>query len=584
MNFAKVVAAALIAQVIVIGFFVIGGLLLLGVAVSLDTGTGVEEDSWLVIDVYGDIPPYYPPQTVRSKLMGGEGETLHRILSNLEKAVVDDNIAGVIMKVSSSNGLRGGGMDEIRTALGRLRDTGKPVYAWSDDLDRNSLWLAGACDSIFLAPAGDVTFIGMAAVREYYKGTLDKLGIKPQLNKIKDYKTAAEAVTRSDMSEEAREMANWMLDEYWEMQLDDIASDRGITRAQLERHMEYAMFVSYEAEEAGFVDGVMFYDDLKRKLAQQYGGDDDDKLRTISQSTYDDVTRADVGIEGDKTIAVVHAWGSIGGRKSKVSPALGTMMGHQTVVNNLRRAANDDDVDAIVFRVDSGGGESLASEIIAHEVGRIRNEKPIVVSMVDVAASGGYAISYKATKIVADRTTITGSIGSIHGKMNMVGLYNKLGLSYDWVSRGPNAMWWMPITDFDDEQWERMRDYHNRGFDLWLEDIARERGMTVEELTALAHGRVWTGRQALENGLIDELGGLDRAIELAREVAEIDTEDDVNLVHYPERESLLFLVTAEGGPFSALRTILYNGLRSELRETERHINRSDMRWGGRAPR
>ena len=584
MNFAKVVAAALLAQVIIIGFFIIGGFLILGVAVSLDTGAGVKKGSWLVVDVYGDIPPYYPPQTIESKLMGGEGETLHRILSNLEKVAVDENIDGVLMKISSSNGLGAGGMDEIRTAVGRVREAGKPVYAWSDDLDRTSLWLAGACDSIFLAPAGDLSFIGMKVVREYYKGTLDKLGIKPNLNKIKDYKTAAETLTRTDMSEEAREMANWMLDEYWEMQLDDIARDRGISRVQLERHMEYAMFVSYEAEEAGFVDGVMFYGELKSRIAKRNGDDDGEKLKTVSQSTYEDVTRADVGLKGKKTIAVVHAWGSIGGRTSRVSPVLGTMMGHQSVVASLRRAADDEDVDAIVFRVDSGGGESLASEIIAHEVGRIRGEKPIVVSMVDVAASGGYAISYKATKIVADRTTITGSIGSIHGKMNMLGLYEKIGLSYDWVTRGSNAMWWMPLNDFTDAQWERMRDYHNRSFDLWLEDIARERGMTVEELTALAQGRVWTGRQALENGLIDELGGLDRAIELAKELSEIPAEDDVDIVHYPERESLLFLVTSEGGPFSVLQAALFTGLRSEWDETERHLSRRDMRWAGRAPR
>jgi len=266
-----------------------------------------------------------------------------------------------------------------------------------------------------------------------------------------------------------------------------------------------------------------------------------------------------------------------------VSPALGTMMGHESVVASLRAAAENDDVDAIVFRVDSGGGESLASEIIAHEVGRIRGQKPIVVSMIDVAASGGYAISYKASKMVADRTTVTGSIGSINGKLNMMGLYSKVGFSYDWVTRGPNALLWTPITDFTPEQWDRMADYHNRGFDLWLDDIARERGMTVEALTAIAQGRVWTGRQALANGLIDDLGGLDRAIALAKEIAGIDADENVNIVHYPEQESLLSLVTTEG-PFSLLKAALYNGLRDEWAETERHLSRSDMRWEGAPPR
>jgi protease-4 len=197
----------------------------------------------------------------------------------------------------------------------------------------------------------------------------------------------------------------------------------------------------------------------------------------------------------------------------------------------------------------------------------LSGEKPVVASMIDVAASGGYAIAYRADKIVADGLTITGSIGSISAKFNMAELYDKLGITFDQITRGPNALFWSEHQDFTEEQWKRFEDNHWDGFNIWLHDIAEHRGMKVEDLEKLAMGRVWTGRQAQENGLIDEVGGLDRAIELAKELAEIPADEEVTLVHYPEKKGLIESIMGGGSGDAALRWLLYRFVREDLTQS-----------------
>jgi protease-4 len=580
MNFFKTLFAVLIAQIIIVMAFVFG-LGLIGLGLRAGDKPDVEDGSWLVIDVYGEIMPYDPPESIMSEIMDGDGETVYRILANLEKAAVDDRIAGVIVRVSSNNDLGYAAIEEIRDAIGRVREEGKPVYAHSDALNRKGLFLAAACDSVFMVAGGDLDFVGMAAVRPFFKGTLDKLGIKPNLHKIEDYKSAAEPFLRTDMSPEAEEMMNWMMDELWDMEQGGISEDRGIAREKLVEHMEHMMFTADEAHEAGLIDGTLYWDELEDRLK----GEDDDELRTVSQEKYAEIERTTVGLKGKKRIAVVHAHGLIGGRKSHVDGMMGPMMGHETVVSHLRRAAEDDKVDAIVFRIDSNGGESLASDIIAHEVERVRDKKPIVVSMMDVAASGGYMIAYRASKVVADPMTITGSIGSISGKFNTSGMYRKIGMTFDWVTKGPNGLVYSGQTDFTKGQWDRFVDHHWDGFNRWLEDVSEERGIPMDDLIELAYGRVWTGRQAKENGLIDELGGLERAIEIAKEAADIPLEDDVTIVHYPRKRGLFAMLTSGKGPMGLASWVIYRFTRHDLAETVRWLTSSTLYvWTGEVVR
>jgi len=522
----------------------------------------VADGSYLVIDIYGEILPYNPPDDIMTEIFGGDVETLQRILTNLEKASVDDRIKGVIIKVSSNNSLGGGSIEEIRKAIKKVRDSGKKVYAFSDNMNRGAVFLASACDSIFMPRTSEVTFVGYGGTLMYFRGLLEKLDIHPNIHRIAEYKSAAEPFLREDMSPETREMYTWMIDDLWDLQSQAISDDRSIPREELIDLMQFALFTAEQSKEAGFIDDIRYWDEVDSLLRDE----DEDKLLTVSQSEYAEVERSSL-IKGKKTIAVVHAFGMIGGRSSKTDPMWGMVMGHESVGRDLRGVGKNEDIAAVVFRVESNGGEALASDLIGHEVEVLGRKKPVVASMIDVAASGGYAVAYRADRILANPMTITGSIGSINGKMNVAGMYEKVGITFDRISKGPNAFLWSEFKDFDAEQRARVEDNHWEGFNIWLEDIARARDMPIEELKELAMGRVWTGRQAVDNRLVDEAGGLERAIEIAKELADIPADEEVTIVHYPKKKGLLDMVLGGSASKSALRWVLYKFIREDLAES-----------------
>lgn len=547
-------------------------LIVIGIGVvALNDQPDVKKGSWLVVDIYGDLTEYDPPGDIASRVMGNDTETLQRVLGNLEKASVDRKIDGVLLKISSSNNAGMAKLQEIRQAVDLVQAAGKPVYAYGDAMSASSLFLAAGCDSIFMPSGGYVTFKGMAYGGVYIRGALDKLGIVPHLHKIKDYKSATEIVMDKQMSPAAREMHTWIMDEYWDMIAPVFLEERGLDEARVLELMAYAEFEPSEAAEAGLIDGVMYWQDVKAMLNN---GNDD--LQTVDMATYAEVTRKQAGLHGsDDLVAIVHAQGNIGGRESRIDPMMGIMMGHESVSFQLRRCRLDKNVKAVVFRVDSGGGESLASDLIAHEIDLLAREKPVVVSMVDVAASGGYMISYRATKMMADPMTITGSIGSINGFFNMKGFYDKLGITKDFVTKGPMALLGSDYHDPTPEEWERHTDAHWRGFNAWLADVADRRGMQFADAEKLAHGRVWTGRQAVDNGLIDATGNLFDAIRMAADLAELPADQAPGQVHLPEKESLLDLVFTQEKPMdkvlTALRWQTYRMMRSEISQSAQTV-------------
>ena len=530
----------------------------------------IEDGSWLVIDLYGEITEYDPPGGVLGEVMGGTPKTLTRILDYLDKTRFDDRIAGVILKLSSSHGAGTAMLEEMRGAVHRVRESGKPVYGWADSMNRSAFYLAAACDSIFVPPPAYIQFTGMGLQSMHVKKMLEKIGVKPNVHQIKDYKSAAELVTREDLSEPAKENRRWLMDEVWAMFMDAIEEDRGISEEEAVALMEHALFTPEEAVEGGLADRIAYWDEMIASIEGEDAkegddADEDDDLPLVFESRYGDVTWEELDRKGEKTVAVVHAQGTIGGRESEVNPLLGVVMGHESVVADLRAAREDDDVEAIVFRVDSPGGSSLTSDLIAREVEITAAEKPVVVSMVNVAASGGYYIAYRGTRVIADPTTITGSIGSISAKMNMSGLHEKLGVTHDTIEKGPMGLIWSDQRDFTDEEWERFTENHWEGFNMWLRDVAERRGMTFEEAEKLAHGRVWTGRQAVANGLIDETGGMERAVALAKELAEIPEDEIVNVTHFPEKKGLVESLLSGELEFSYLaRVALYRFIRDDL--------------------
>ncbi len=524
----------------------------------------IEDRSWLIVEMYGDLLEYDPPGGIMSQLVDSDVETLQRILDNLEKAAVDDRIEGVIFKVAAGNSVGTAMLQEIRGAIRRVQDTDKKVLVWAESFDRQDYLLLAACDEVLVPPTAYIGFTGFSSETLHVKRAFDKLGIKPNIHKIKDYKSAAETVIREDMSEPAREMRGWIMDEMWETLLETLAADRGFDEEKIVQLMQHAYFTADEALDSGLIDRIAYWDELETELK----GADEDALRSVSQGRYAEVLRAKLDLDGDKKIAVIHAQGTIIGRRNDVNPLLGLTMGHESIIAELRRARLDEDVAAIVFRVDSRGGDALGSDLMGHEVEITVGVKPVVVSMVDVAASGGYHISYRASKIVADPMTITGSIGSISGKINMKDFYDKLGVTFDHVERGPMATIESDLRDFTPEERARFEENHWNGFNDWLRDVAEHRDMSFEEAEKLAHGRVWTGRQAVANGLVDEIGDLKHAIELAGQLAGIPADEQVTVEHFPKQKGLLeSLMSGDSAAATAAHWIVYRTIREDVAET-----------------
>ncbi|HKI84867.1 MAG TPA: signal peptide peptidase SppA [Candidatus Krumholzibacteria bacterium] len=568
-SFARSFFASLLALVVLLA-------LIVGIAaLKLDHKTKIENHTFLVVDLYGALPEYDAPGDVVSQALGGEGETLQRVLSNLEKARVDKRIEGVILKLSSNFEAGAASLEEIRNALKKVQKADKPVYGFADSINPRCYFLAAVCDSIYAPPSAYITFHGFSETLPFVKGSLEKLGVKPNLHRIKDYKAAAELVTRKNLSDAARENLQWMLDETWDLFTQSLQEDRGLSEDQVKSIMELAMLTPEEAVEHRLVDRLLYWDEM----ADQFKLEKDERLRTVSQSRYAEVKEQKLGLnKGKKYVAVIHAHGLIGGRESGVDPLLGTMMGHDTVVAQLDRARRDKNVVAIVFRVDSGGGDSLTSDLIGHAVDRAAQEKPVVVSMVDVAASGGYSISYRGTKIVADPGTITGSIGSISGKFNLAGLFEKLGISFDGVSKGPMALFDSSFRDYTPQERERFEKEHWAGYNTWVADIAKHRGMSVDEVSRLAEGREWSGRQAAENGLVDELGDLDHAVALAKKLAEVPQDKKVAVRHFPQKQDFLQMVFSSEEELSlGVRAAVIRQFRAQWKESLNLLANAQLR-------
>jgi protease-4 len=524
----------------------------------------IEDGSHLLLTLYDDLPEYDPPGGALSALSGGDVETLTRVLDNLDKAAVDDRIDGVVLKIAAGGGPAFAKIQELHDAFDRFRASGKSIRCWIESMQTSEVLLAAACDERIAPPTAYIQFHGFSGGSMHVKRALDKLGIRADLHKIRDYKAAAELVTRESMSEPARENRDWMMDEMWGMALAMLEERLGMSAEDVERHMTHALFTGEEAVAAGLLDRLAYWDEIAADFE-----DEDGEQRVVASARYAQVDRDDLDLTGDRTIAVIHAQGTIAGRTSGVNPLLGVTMGHETITRELRRAREDEDVAAIVLRVDSPGGDALASDLMGHEVEITAEVKPVIVSMVGVAASGGYHIAYRGSRIVANPATVTGSIGSISGKFNLAGLNDKIGVTYDVMSRGPMAGIDSSLHDYTPAERERFEANHWASFNAWLRDVAEHRGLAFEEAETLAHGRVWSGRQAAGNLLIDELGGFHRAVGIAREMAEIPEDETVTLAHFPEKKGLLesLLSGDRAATAAAARWMVHRSIRSDVEET-----------------
>jgi protease-4 len=482
----------------------------------------------LVIDASGEIEEQRA-QDIFSALNGTRPLVLHDYLDAIDTAATDSNITGIVVRVGPME-TGWAKLEELRNHLLSFRKSSKPsiCYLGYDGIQNPEYYLASACQQIWLVPTTPVSIRGMMAEALFLRGTLDKLKIVPEFYHIAEFKTATNMFTEKKFTPAHREEVEGLLHSVYDEYLNAASSGRGMSRADFEALLNRGPFASDDAVTNKIVDRLGYWDEV-----QGYFKKRDGKWNPISLMQY----RSSVPNEGSSSIAVVTATGLIVSGDSGTTPGGGSVMGGDSVASDIRSARKNSSIKAIVLRIDSGGGSVVGSEVIRREVQLANQAKPVVVSMSDVAASGGYWIAAPARKIVADRNTITGSIGVLIGKMNISGLYNLLGMSTDSVQTSDNASLFSAQQNFTPAQREYIEKSLNQTYADFTKGVADGRKMTVEAVDKIGKGRVWSGAQGKENGLVDELGGLDRAVEVAKELANIPAGESVRLVRYPEERS-----------------------------------------------
>lgn len=524
-------------------FLIIGGILfalvlvaIIGIAliVSSVNKVDVPENSVLVLNVSGSLPDYDPPDPM-AKIFGvSQPESFSSLLTQLRKAKVDNRIGAVLLDINFP-GIGWGKADELRDAIKDFKASGKPVYAYMELGMNKEYYIAAAADKIYMPPAGDLYINGLAAQASFYRGSLDKLGVEPQFIKIGKYKNAPDQYTEKEMSDAQREVTNAILDEYFGAIVNSISESRNKTPEDVKAIIDNAPYNAVQAQKLNLIDGAFYREQVFEQLKEKLGYKAEDDLRKVSVGTYKEVPASSLNLNNGERVAIIYASGAIMSGNSNNSPFGGQTVGSDTIIKAVNEAAKDDSIKAIVLRVDSPGGSALASDVMWYALEQAKAKKPVVVSMGDVAASGGYYISCNATKIVAEPRTITGSIGVFLGKPIMNGFYDWVGISNEYILKGKNAGLFRETQKWEGDELVKIQEQANNiYYDNFVPKVAKGRNKTVEEVDAIGQGRVWTGTQAKANGLIDEFGGLEKAIDIAKELANLPADKDVTRIAYPK--------------------------------------------------
>lgn len=466
-----------------------------------------------------------PPLNLQARMWMGDVLVLRDVLEALDRAQRDTRIAGVVVRIRPFD-MNMAKLQELRAKLEGFNQSGKFSTAFLEFADNRMYYLATACQEIYLVPTSQLGLLGLMGSSTFLRGTLDKLHIYPDLYHIAEYKTASNLLTEKQFTPAHREMVTDLLQGWTQQFVRGIAAGRQLQPAEVEDRIRKGPYASQQAKAAGLVDGLLYADQLRDVIRKKTGRE---QPRTISVADYLDRTDR----LGRHRIGIVHATGAIDVGTSHFDPGVGLTMGSDTIAAALRTAREDESVKAIVFRVDSPGGSAIASEIIRREVALAREKKPVVVSMSDVAGSGGYWISMSASKIVAQPGTLTGSIGVVFGKMNVRGFYELLGMTKDQVTTTENSSLLYPFQNFTPAQREQVLKLMRAIYDDFLAGVSQGRKLPVEEVDRIGKGRVWLGEKAKGLGLVDELGGVERAVALAKELAKIPAEESVSYVIYP---------------------------------------------------
>jgi protease IV len=564
--------------VLVISAIVVGVVLMVGIGLafvfaSLGGEPSIRDNSVLVLRISGPLPDFVPEDPLR-RLFGGNDQSLTNLLTQLRKAKVDKRISAILLDLDMTEA-GWGKADEIRDAIADFRTSGKPIYAYMEMGMNKDYYIATACERIYVAPPGDLLINGFAADVMFFRGSLDKLGIYPDVYQIGKYKNAPDQFTRKSMSDAHKEVLNALLDDLYNRYTNAIALARKKSTDDVRALIDNAPLSAQQAKDAGLIDGANYRDEIEGELKKRLGYKDSDNLRLTKAAEYRRVEPESLGLNKGERIAVVYATGTIGSGKSDNSPTGGQSTGSDTVAKAIKDAGDDKSIKAIVLRVDSPGGSALASDVIWHAIENAKPKKPVVVSMGDVAASGGYYIACGANKIVAEPSTFTGSIGIFAGKPVIKGFYDWLGISNEYVMRGKNAGMFRETEPFSPDERKKFEEMiRSIYYDSFIPKVAKGRNKDAEYVDSIAQGHVWTGAQGKNNGLVDEFGGLDRAIEVAKGLAHIPADKGTQRVIFPYPrtflEGILGSGSGEESSLEAQQRAAISSLPEDVRRTLRY--------------
>jgi protease IV len=530
--------------------FVLGLFAAIGIIASLSL-LGIGSLAWYLIDrrpllpdaivLTADLNRGLAPGASRdslSEIVFGDKPTLRGFLDALERAGDDPRVKALYVQLGQ-DGLALATAQEVRDAIQAFRAKGKFALAFSESFGEfgpgtRPYYLATAFDEIWVQPLGSVGLIGLRAEIPFFRGTLDWLGIKPSFGRREEYKTATNSLTETAMTGPQREETEALLNSMSGQIVRGIAASRRLSETQIGEMIDRGPLFAEEAKTAGLIDRIAYRDEAIAETRRRAGSD----ARLMKLSRYVE-TAGQPHASGPK-IALIYGTGMIMQESGGDDLISGETISASKLARAFREAAQDSDVRAILFRIDSPGGSAVASETIWREVAQARERgKPIIVSMGDVAGSGGYYIAAPADKIVAQPATLTGSIGVLAGKLVIAGLLDKLGVTSEAVTRGANSAMFSPYEDFSPAAWARLEAFLDATYRGFKERVAAGRHLSPEQVEEVAKGRVWSGEEAKERGLVDALGGYETALRLAKEAAAIPADAAFELAVFPRPKSTI---------------------------------------------
>lgn len=550
-------------------------LLLIGFGIVVSSSSEpepyVRSNTVLSFTLTGDIPARTltdPFEELFDPSMGAR-LSLQSLKSNLRKAAADDNVEGVWIKTNFVTA-SWANLESAYTYFEEFKESGKFLYFSTDDIGMNekSYFLASLADSVFSPPETGFEFDGFVTQITYYHEMLDRIGIEPEIFRVGEYKSAVEPFLQMESSEESEEQLRAILDAASTRFVEAIEKRTGKSAAEINEMLSSPPINRKQlAIDNGLINAFAYHDDVEKMIKDRVGVEEDDDLETISFGRYSRVSQSSAGIDVPETsdkIAVIYASGAI-------MPDLGSSpflsesgITAESVRDQLESALDDDDVKAIVFHVNSGGGAATTSDLIWHDIRRASEQKPVIASMGSVAASGGYYIAAGADTIVAGENTITGSIGIFNLLFNSQELFNEhLGIGFETFETHEYADLFDLTRPFTSSEERVIQQNVENGYESFVSKMAESRGMTYEEINEVARGRVWTGVDAQDRGLVDVLGGIDRAIEIAAEKAGIDA---YTLDSYPKQKDIFQQLFASGN--AQLQMLMMNLLPEPLKREE----------------